>query len=165
VTQVQPIITTSSVEAYVASALRVLSWLFGTILRLNLTGRSVRLRHLLSRAERAVESILFVKAVAIHGLPTLRRRYPGSAPCGFRRVARSGASLFRSVKIRARKASVLTRVLALIDALTSPERAVAYFLKQIRKGLRLFGLVAAEPPAAVLTHSAGRVACGFRDSS
>ena len=40
--QAQPIITTSRVEAYAASALRLLGWRFSVILRLNPAGRSVR---------------------------------------------------------------------------------------------------------------------------
>ena len=161
----QPIITTSRVEAYIASALRVLSWLFGAILNLKLTGRSARLRHALARAERTVERILFLKAVALYGPLPRRPRNPRAAPSGFRRVVRSSASFFRSAKVRARKANAITRVLALIEALTNPERTVAYFLKCITRGLRLAGLVAIAPAAAALTHSAARAGCGFCDSS
>ncbi|MGQ0532251.1 MAG: hypothetical protein ACT4OF_06115 [Caulobacteraceae bacterium] len=149
-TQAHSIITASRVEAYVASALRLLGWLLGVILRLNPAGRSVRLRHLLSRAERAVECILFLRAVALYGPPPQRKRHPRSAPNGFRRVASNRGSFFSSVKIRARKAGALARVIALIDALTRPERAVAYFLKQICKGLRLSRLIVVAPPACAL---------------
>ena len=163
--QVQTFITARRVEAYAASALRMLGWLLGAILRLNSAGRSVRLKHLLSRAEFAVECILFLKAVAPFPLQPQRRRYPRSPPPGFRRVARNRAAFIRSVGIRARKAGALTRVLALIGALTHPARAVAYFRKKIGKGMRLFGFVAVEPPADALVHSTLRVECGFRDSS
>ena len=99
-----PPITASRVEAYIASALRVLGWLFGAIVRFNLTGRSARLKHVLSRAERIVEQILFLKAVALYGPPPQRRaRNPRAAPPGFGRAVRSPASFLRSVNIRARK--------------------------------------------------------------
>ncbi len=131
-------------------------WLLGIILRIGATGRGARLKHMLSRAERGVECILFLKAVALYGPPPQRRRHPRSAPHGFRRVVRKSGSFFHSVNIRARKAKALDRVLALIDALTRPERAVAYFLKQICKGLRLSGLVPVAPPAHAV--DAGRAA-------
>ena len=149
-THAQPIITASRVEAYVASALRLLGWLLGVILRIGARGRSVRLKHLLSRAELAVECIIFLKAVALYGPPPQRRRYPRSTPRGFRRAASSQRSFFRSVKIRARKSAPLARILALLDALAHPERAVAYFLKQICKGLRLSRLIPVAPSAAAL---------------
>jgi hypothetical protein len=125
--------------------------LLSAILRASLTGSSVKLKRLLSRAESAVEGVLFLKAVAQYGPPPKLKHHPraGSRP-GFRRVIRDGRSFFRSVKIRARGASPLMRVLALIDALTQPERAVAYFLKQMRRGLRVSGLVAFAPPALML---------------
>lgn len=145
------LITEHRAGAYVASALRLLSWLLNAILRAGLTGRSMRLQRLLNRAESAVEQTLFLKAVARYGpRPKLRHHPRAAPPPGIRRVARDGRSFFRSVKIRARTGSPLMRVLALIDALTRPERAIAYFLKQMRKGLRLSGLVVAAPPALML---------------
>ncbi len=139
--QVQPLITARRVEAYAASAYRLLCWLLGVILRLNPAGRSVRLKHMLSRAELAVECILFLKAVAAYGPPPQRKHQPPSAPRGFRRIKHHRAPLFfRGAKIRARKAGAFARVIALIDALARPGRAVAYFLKQIKQRL------AAEPP-------------------
>jgi hypothetical protein len=147
--QAQPLITAVRVEAFTASALRLLGWLFALIVRLAATGRSARLREILSRAERGVESILFLKAVALYGpLPPRRKRHPRSTQQGFRRIENSRLRLFyRNAKIRARKATVLKRVIALIDALTRPERAVAYFFKRICKGLRLARIVPNAPPA------------------
>jgi hypothetical protein len=164
-THAQPIITASRVEAYVASALRLLGWLLGVILRIGASGRGARLKHVLSRAERAVECILFLKAVALYGPPPQRRRHPRAAPHGFRRIVRKGGSFFRSVKIRAHKAGALTRVLALIDALTRPARAVAYFLKQICKGLRLAGLLPVAPPADAFAEGASFAVRPFADTS
>ncbi len=151
-TQAQPIITASRVEAYVASALRLLGWLLGAILRIGARGRSVRLKRLLSRAELAVECILFLKAVALYGPPPQRRRHPRSTPRGFRRTTSDRRSFFRSVKIRACRSAPLARILALIDALTRPERAVAYFLRQICRGLRLSRLIPVAPSADALSY-------------
>lgn len=136
--QAQPIVTSARVEAYIASALRLLWWLLGAVLRFGLTGRSAKLRQTLCLAERAVESTLFLKAVALHGQAVRRR--------GRRRVCRPQyrrlALFFKGARVRARKASALTRILALIDSLLNPERAVGYFLKRICKGLRYTKLVA-----------------------
>ncbi len=149
------IITESRVEAYVTSALRVLAWLTGVILRLNGAGRSLSLRRALSLAERGVECALFLKAVALHGPPPQRRRpHPRSTPKGFRLAASYSGSFFRSANIRARKAGPLARVLALVEALTKPERAVAYFFKQICKGLRRTRLVLVAPAAENFTGGA-----------
>ncbi|MFT3729082.1 MAG: hypothetical protein QM759_14760 [Terricaulis sp.] len=163
-TRTEPI-TQARVEAIAASALCLLGWLLGAILRLNPAGRSARLAHWLERAERGVEHILFLKALARYGPPPQRRRHPRSAPPGFRRVGRSTNGFFRSARIRARKANAFMRVLALIDALARPERAVAYFLKQICKGLRLSALVAIAPPAFTFCSTASAIDGDFRDSS
>ncbi len=163
-TQPQPIITTVRVEAYVASALRLLSWLFGALLRIRPAGRGARLKHVLSRAELAVECILFLKAVALYGPPPQRRLHPRSTPPGFRRSASNRRAFFKSAKIRAGKTGPIARVIALFDALTRPEGAVAYFFKQICKGLRSASLVAVSPPALVLADEA-RVACASCDTS
>ena len=150
-TQAQPIVTAASVEAYAASALRLLGWLLGAILRLAPAGRSVRLKALLSRAERAVESILLLEAVARCGLPPQRRRHPRFAANGFRYIeGRRLRLFFRGARVRARKAGPLARVLALIEALARPERAVAYFFKHLCKGLRLARLAPVAPPARTL---------------
>jgi hypothetical protein len=150
-TQAQPIITTARVEAYFASALRLLGWLLVAILRLAPAGRSARLRAVLSRAERAVECILFLKAVARYGPPPQRRRHPRFAASGFRRMERRRLRLFfRGAGVRARKASPLARVIALMEALARPERAVAYFFRNICKGLRLARIAPVAPPACTL---------------
>jgi hypothetical protein len=73
---------------------------------------------------------------------------------------------FRSARIRAGKhASALTRVLALLKALAHPERAVAHFLKQLCKGTRLTGLVAAAPRADPLAGEVYAIACAISDTS
>jgi hypothetical protein len=163
-TQPQPIITTVRVEAYVASALRLLGWLLGALLRIRPAGRGARLKHGLSRAEVAVESILLLKAVARYWAPPQRRVHPRATPPGFRRSARNRRAFFKRAKIRAVKARPIARVVALFDALTRPESAVAYFFKQICKGLRSASLVAVAPPALVLADEA-LVACASCDTS
>src|SRR5688572_22561028 len=106
--QAQPIITESRAEAYVASALRLLGWLLSVILRLKPAGRSVRLEQMLSRAEAAVEGILFLKAAARYGPAPQRKRHPRSTPNGFRCVTSHRSRLFfRGAGIRARKAKPL----------------------------------------------------------
>ncbi|QGZ94058.1 hypothetical protein [Terricaulis silvestris] len=152
--QAQPIITTVRVEAFIASAFRLLFWLIGVVLRRAPSDPPARLKRLLSFAECTVEYVLFLKAVALHGPPPQRKTHPRFAATGFRRVqSRRSRLFFRGAKIRARRASALVRVLALIDALTRPQRAVAYFLKQICNGLTLAHLVAVAPPAHALAAS------------
>lgn len=150
--QPKPIITASRVEAYFASALRLLGWLLGAVLRGGWRGSGARLKHVLSRAELAVECILFLKAVTLYGPPPRGRApHPRSTPPGFRRVSTPPRRFFKRANIRAgRKAGALARVLALLDALTRPQRAVAYFFKRICKGLRLSRLVLAAPSAEAL---------------
>lgn len=163
--QPKPIITASRVEAYFASALRLLGWLLGAMLRGGWKGKGARLRHLLSRAELAVECILFLKAMVLYGpLPRPRAPHPRSTPPGFRRISTRGTLFFKRARVRAKKAGAIARVLALLYALARPERAVAYFLKRICKGLRLSRLVLAAPPADTLSRGfAYNVA--FADSS
>jgi hypothetical protein len=164
-TQAQPIITASRVEAYVASALRLLGWLLSRIMVFSWRGRGACLKRVLSRVELAVECTLFLKAVARFGPPPQRKRHPRSTPPGFRRSAPSGAYFFKSARIRVRKASALDRVTALIEALANPERAVRYFFKRICKGLRLSRLVAVAPPADALVGHVDLAATAFADTS
>ena len=143
-----PLITESRVEAFTASALGFVCWLFGVIMRFGLTGRSKKLRDVLNYAERAVEFTLFLHAVARFGpLPKKKHRHAASAPRGFR-MAQSRLKLFyKRAQIRARKASAIDRIFTLIEALQNPERAITYFLKRIRNGLRGRRLVLVAPIA------------------
>ncbi|MBK6702725.1 MAG: hypothetical protein IPG56_02395 [Caulobacteraceae bacterium] len=63
---------------FFTSMLRLLSEVFGSILRFGWQGRSVRLHRMLCRVERAVECLLFLKAVALHPTPARKRRAPTS---------------------------------------------------------------------------------------
>lgn len=165
-TQAQPIIiTTARVDAYFASALRLLGWLFGVIMRLPRTGRSARLKRLLSRAERTVECVLFLKAVTLYGPLPARRRCPRFAPRGFRRKLGNPRSFMKSARIRARRAGALARAIALIDALVRPQSGVAYFFKQICAGIRGSSLVAVAPPAHAPANKGPIAASPYCDSS
>lgn len=145
-----PPITQTRVEAFTASALGFLSRLFWDVLRLGLTGRSARLRRLLSEAEHAVERILFLHAVVRYGpLPAKRQRH-AFAPRGFQIAHSRGTLFFKRSAVRARKAGACARVLALITALLRPERAIAYFYKRICNGLRARRLIAVAPPEQML---------------
>jgi hypothetical protein len=161
-----PPLNQTRVEAYVASALRFLGWLLGVILRLGATGRGAKLKHMLSRAERAVECILFLQAVVRFGPPPRPLRRARSTPRGFRRASGQRFSLFfKGAKVRARKARALHRVLALFDALARPERAIAYFFKRICSGLRLSHLVAVAPPGDALSRDVYAAARAINDTS
>lgn len=161
--QAQPIITTVRVEAFIASAFRLLFWLMGAVMRRAPSDPPARLKTLLSFAEATVERLLFLKAVTLYGPLPQHKTHPTSTAPGFRRVRIRRARLFfRGAKIRARCASALCRVLALIDALTRPHRAVAYFLKQICNGLALTHHVAVAPPAHPLGASVIVAAEGVR---
>ncbi|MGE0664606.1 MAG: hypothetical protein AB7H66_01230 [Hyphomonadaceae bacterium] len=163
-TSANPIITQARVEAYFASAWRLLGWLLGAILRGGWRGRGVRLKRLLSRAELAVECTLFLQAVARFGPPPRRPRRHAFTPNGFRRVCGDRRLFFKGANIRARKAGPLARVFALIEALAHPERAVAYFLKRICNGLRMTNLAPTGPAAdAIAAALSPRLA--FADSS
>ncbi|MBK6702969.1 MAG: hypothetical protein IPG56_03745 [Caulobacteraceae bacterium] len=142
-----PLLTQSRAEAFTASALDFVLWVFGIIVRLGLTGRSKKLGDVLRHAERAVELSLFLHAVALLGpLPRKKHRHC-AAPPGARIVRSAGALFYKRAHIRARKANAIERIFALIDALQHPERAIAYFLKRIAKGLRSRRFVIAAPIA------------------
>lgn len=147
----QPLtITETRVEAFTASALRFVCWLFDIIVRHGFSGRSRKLRNALSEAERVVERTLFLHAVAHMGPLPKRRPHRISARQGFRVVHSHGHFFYKRANIRARKAGIIDRVFALLDALQHPERAIAYFLTRIRKGLRSRRLVIAAPVAEAI---------------
>lgn len=145
--------------------LRLLSGLFGAIVRFGWRGRSTRLNRMLCQAERAVECLLFLKAVAQHQPIGKRRRAPRLAPRGFRRVATRGRLMFRGARIRARRANAVERVIALIEALMHPARAVAHFLKKIRNGLTASHLIPTAPPSDALAREIFLCAQQFADTS
>lgn len=125
-------------------------WVFGVIVRLGLTGRSKKLGDVLRHAERAVELSLFLNAVALIGPMQRKKHRHFAAPPGARIARSTGALFYKRANIRARKANAIERIFALIDALQRPERAIAYFLKRIAKGLRSRRLTIAAPIADAL---------------
>jgi hypothetical protein len=149
----QPLVTHVRVDAFAAAALRLLVWLLGALVRAGFGGRRRRFNRVLSTAERAVERILFLHAVARFGSPKKKLRIPFSTPPGFRAGRTRYRLFFKSVRIRARGAGALTRVMALIETLRRPERAIAHFLKRVRKGLRGPRLLIAAPPAHALARA------------
>lgn len=150
---------------FFTSALRWLSELFGLIVRFGWQGRSARLHRILCRAERAVECLLFLKAVALHTPMTRRHRTPRFAPRGFRRIASRGRLLFRSAGIRAKKANAFDRVTSLIEAVMHPARAVRHFLKKICEGLISSHVTPTAPPSEALTRTALTCVQQFADTS
>ena len=152
-----PIITSASVEVFFTSALRLLNQLLGAVLHFGWRGRSTRLKRILSRAERSVECLLFLKAVSLYGPLPRKRTTPRIAPRGFRRTSGRGRLFFRSARIRAKRASALERVIALIIALLDPERAVRHFLKRLANGLSFTRLVTTTPPSEIL--AGGAIQC------
>jgi hypothetical protein len=146
-----PLLTETRVEAFTASALRFVCWVFGLIARHGFSGQSRKLRDMMRFAERAVEGTLFLHAVARFGpLPRRKPPRPPSATRGFRVALSRGQLFYKRANIRARKAHIIDRVFALLDALQNPERAIAYFLKRIRKGLRARRIVIAAPIAEAM---------------
>lgn len=147
----QPLtITETRAEAFTASALGFVCWLFGLIVRFGFNGRSRKLREALSHAERLVERTLFLHAVAHMGPLPNRKPHRIAARHGFRVAHSNGQFFYKRANIRARKAGIIDRVFALLDALQHSERAIAYFLKRIRKGLRSRRLIIAAPVAEAI---------------
>jgi len=161
-----PPLTKARAEAFSSSALRFVCWLFGLIVRTGFSGRSRKLRDVIRTAERAVELTLFLHAVARFGpLPHRRPSRPASAPPGIRVKATRSQLFYKRANIRARKAHVIDRVLALLDALQNPEHAITYFPKRIRKGLRGRSLVIAAPVPWALAFTLALPSSATLDSS
>lgn len=160
-----PPLTQSLIEAFTASAWGWLMWLARVIAALGAPRRSRRLNLFLSRLEREVECILFLRAVHRFGPMPRTRRFPRAAPPGFRRQRSLRMALFfRNAGVRARKASFARRVAALAAALANPEPHIAYFFARLARGLRGARLVPVAPHAAALA-AAAPPAAPIADSS
>lgn len=153
-----PPLTSQRLEAFHASALRLLARLLMAMLAGGWRGRSRRVRAAVSWFEVLVERILFLHAVRRAGPPPQRSKAPKFARCGFRRKRRSLRLFFKSSGVRLRRGGVLARVLRLFDVMARPERFIAYFLERLLNGLRTSGLVACAPPAAMLAGDPPRAA-------
>jgi hypothetical protein len=160
-----PPLTQHLIEAFAASAWGWLMWLAAVIAKLGAPRRSRRLNTLVARLERAVENILFLRAVHGFGPIPRRARFPRGAPSGFRRQRHKRARLFfRNCGVRARKASIAQRIASLAAALADPEPHIAYFSKRLRRGLHGACLIPVAPPPAALLADAPRAAI-IADSS
>ncbi|MBK8544019.1 MAG: hypothetical protein IPL62_10960 [Caulobacteraceae bacterium] len=140
-----PLLTQSRAEAFTASALDFVLWVFGIIIRLGLTGRSKKLGDVLRHAERAVELGLFFarrraawataeEAPALCGPAAL-------ASCDPQAHSSTNASHPRAKPTPSNASSRSS------TRCSTPERAIAYFLKRIAKGLRSRRFVIAAPIA------------------
>jgi hypothetical protein len=164
---VQPLITQSSVEAYVASALDWLGWLMSVIATFAAPHKSRRLVRFVQLCERGVEVVIFLMAVARLTPPPQRRaERPAGAPAGFRRtcVKRRRRLLFKHARIRLKGAGLYQRVLRLVAALANPAPYIARFVARLRKRLRATTIVVTAPPAAALAAGAVRAPMLWDDS-
>jgi hypothetical protein len=145
-----PPLTKDLIEAYAASAVLWAVWLLGVILKLGAASGSQRLRRFVEVSERAVESIMFLKALHRFGPTPRRARIPRGAPRGFRRVRgyQRRRLFFRNAGICARKASPSERVARLCAALANPAPHVDYFYRRLVRGLRGPRLIPVSPPAS-----------------
>jgi hypothetical protein len=154
-----PPLTKDLIEAFAASAGLWCVRLAGVILRLAAPGGRRRLHRFVEISERAVESIMFLKALHRFGPPPRGRAAPRPAPTGFRHAGgarRRRRLFFRNCGVRARKADLGRRIAQLIAALADPEPHVAYFFKRLLNGLRGACLIPVAPPASALAAAAAR---------
>jgi hypothetical protein len=140
--------------------------LLGMVARLAAPRRNSRLHRLVAVGERAVESILFLRAVQRFGPPPRRARRPHAGPPGFRRQFNARKPLFfRNAGVRARKAGLVARIACLLAALANPERHIAYFYKRLLRGLHGARLIATAPPAGARTRQEPARLVPIADSS
>lgn len=142
--------TPETIEAYAASALDWLGWLMGVMLRLGAPRASRRLTRAVELLERAVESILFLKAVHRVGPPLAPRApaRPLAAAAGFRRryFTRRRRLLFKRARLKLRRAGLYQRVLRAVAALARPEPYIARYAARLRRGLSATRITAVAPP-------------------
>ncbi len=161
----RPPLTKDRIEAFAASAVAWVVRLLGAVLHPRAEVRRRRLAAIVRRAERFVEYIIFLKATDRAGPPPKRRIAPCSVPPGFRQVSRRPTLFWKIARIRApRGAGFAARLVRLLEAIASPERHIARFLKQLWKGLRFSRLVPRKPPAHRLAAIAAPT-IAFADSS
>lgn len=139
--------TKERIEAFAAS---LVVWLL-TFAR-DLIAYPFNPRRVIKRAERAVESVLFLMAVRrVAPPPPQKLAYVRrGAPPGFRRQRRTSRLLFKHARVRVRDGSVLQRLARLLDALAYPERYVARFMKLLGSGLCGSRLIITSPRASAV---------------
>jgi hypothetical protein len=164
-THTPPPLTKDLIEAFAASAVAWLVRLLGVVLDPSAPRRRRRLIAFVRHIERCVECIIFLKAVHAFGLaPRRRSRQPRSIPTGFRCTKGNPRLLWKSARIRARGASLVDRVVRLLEALTDWGVYVARFMKRLINGLCFGRLVPSAPPGVALAATAP-TALAFTDSS
>src|SRR5262245_15582316 len=145
-THALPPLTKAVLEALAASAIAWLVRLLGVLTALGAARRRRLMRRFLNYIERAVECIIFLKAVARLGPSPRRRRHPRSVPPGFRRTMGSRRLFWKSARIRARGADAFTRIARLLEALANPEVYVGRFMRRFTSGVSFHHLVPCAPP-------------------
>jgi hypothetical protein len=128
------------------------------------------LRRQIAHAERGVEAIVFLLAMAriVKYVPPRGATRPATAPFGFRRVRTRGGEMRRFTHgafSGARTGNLSQRVRRMLAVLANPARAIARMTKRIYRGLQRARLIAIAPPELTFASSASapRVACA--DSS
>src|SRR5262245_23448554 len=155
-TNALPPLTKDLIDAFAASAVAWAVRLLGVLFAPRAVRRQRLLGRFVSRLERAVEAIIFLKAVRLMGPPPRPCARPRSAPRGFRRTRGSFYHLLKSARIRARSASLTDRIGRLFEALAHSGRYVAHYMKRLAAGLHFGGIIPCAPPAAPLTADAPR---------
>jgi hypothetical protein len=163
-THALPPLNQAGIEALAASAIAWMVRLLGVLTALGATRRRRLMRRFLNHIERAVECIIFLKAVARLGPSPRRRRHPRSVPKGFRRTLGSRRLFWKSARIRARGADAFTRIARLLEALANPQPFIARFMRRFSTGVSFHHLVPCAPPGEALVSLAFADA-RFADSS
>ena len=147
-----PPLTKDLVEAFMASATLWLARLLGLLFSPRAAMRQRRFTRLVQFAERWVEYVLFVAAGQRLGVLAARRRPTqriAERP-GFRIATGDNRLLWKSARIRLRKASLIDRVARLLKALAHPARYIAHYMKRLAAGLCFRRLIACAPAAAAI---------------
>ncbi len=163
-TQPRPPLSKDLIEAFAASAVAWLVRLLGVLTTPGAERRRRLMRRFLHHIERAVECIIFLRAVERLGPTPRSRRRPRFAPNGFRRTMGNRRLFWKCARIRARGADPFARVSRLLEALANPEPYIARFMRRLVNGVSFFHLVACAPPAHACA-SPARPDARFADSS
>ncbi|GIK48888.1 MAG: hypothetical protein BroJett013_15850 [Alphaproteobacteria bacterium] len=143
----RPRTTQKELQAFAACAFLCLLRLVGFLARWTDPRARRALKRYLQRKERFVATVLLLTAIVrIRHRPTLQPRV--ACKPGFRRTRGRLKLLIKSARLARRQAPVRQRILHLLDAFAHPERYIRHFIKRLRRGVRIVGIVAAAPPAA-----------------
>ncbi|MBC7770147.1 MAG: hypothetical protein H7124_15290 [Phycisphaerales bacterium] len=146
---IQPHTTKKQCQAFYAQALLWLVRLLALVMRWAKLRESRTLKRIVQRRERFIGHVLFLTAVT-----RLRpRQYVKRKPAhgrGFRRTHGHIHLLIKSARIGLRGANMRERALHLLEVLANPEPYIAHFMKRLRKGLKLCGLILCAPAAIAL---------------